>query len=124
MLKSFSLIWGLDKALGLGRTGWHERILVGQVLMGEFWNLASYGIGSGAGERKPRGILIRQSLIGQFCICPYLVWAPEGPYVRERLLCKGLWWLHICYLSPVTWRFLVQLMLRKEWHTRSAVSVK
>lgn len=60
MLTSFSLIWGLDKASGLGR------MLVRQVLIGEFWNLGDYGIGSGAGERKPRGILIRPSWVGRF----------------------------------------------------------
>ena len=53
--------------------------VAGQGLIGGFWKLASYGIGSRS-QRKHRGILVWQSLIGQFYIHPYLTKEPHIPY--------------------------------------------
>lgn len=54
-------------------------MLAEQVWIGGFWNLAIYGIGS-RGKRKHQRIPIWQGVIGDFCIFPCLVQAPELPY--------------------------------------------
>lgn len=50
---------------------WHEVMLAEQVLIEEFWDLASYGIGS-RGKRKDKGIPIWQGLMGQFCLSMFV----------------------------------------------------
>lgn len=57
--KSVTPIWGLDKFKGLKRTGRHEVMLAGQVLIGGFGNLANHGIGL-RGKRKHKGISVWQ----------------------------------------------------------------
>ena len=91
--------------------------VAGQGLIGGFWKLASYGIGSRS-QRKHRGILVWQSL----AVLYSSIFDQGATYslLKDLTICIGLWWPHFCRLKILGSR----IILRRGGHMCSAVSVK